>query len=128
MSLLTGGLSMGRRVARARMTDMVQVTTTDLQDTGGLNPERVTVTHYAGPARVKFSSQVASDTEVAGQFPVVQSVELHLPSGTVVPPKADVLVTASRSDPALVGRRFTVTGMPQAGQTTASRYPVKEVS
>ena len=117
-----------RAQAESRMSETVQVTTTEKQDTGGFDPEQVPTTHYSGRARVKFASQVVSDREVAGQFPVVQSVELHLPSGTVVPRGSVAEVTASTADSSLVGRRFTVTGLPQAGQTTAARYPVEVVS
>jgi len=121
-------LERGRRMAASRMSETVQVFTVSLQETGGIRPVEVRTVHYDGPARVKFSSSVVSDAVAAGQLVATQSVELHLPSGSVVPVDASVEVTASSVDGSLVGRRFTVSGRPQAGQTTAARYPVKEGS
>lgn len=131
MSALTGVLAMGRAQAVARMTEAITVTTTAagvLNETTGQYTDVVT-THYTGVARLKFSTLNVAARDSADRLIAVQDVALHVPAGTaLLPVGASVAVTASDADPSLLSRLFTVEGRPHAGQTTAHRYPVAEVS
>lgn len=126
-----GVLGMGRVHANARMTETVSVTTVQrgvLNETNGQYSD-VTTTHYAGVARLRFSTLNVSEVDAANRVLAVQDVQLHVPVGTgLLPVGAAVTITASTSDSSLTSRRFTVSGRPHGGQVTAHRYPVEEVS
>ncbi|GAA4762600.1 DUF6093 family protein [Microbacterium gilvum] len=120
----------GRRLAEARMTETVLVGRfvdgTD-EETG--NATRVLAEErYTGIGRVKYPSLTVSDTS-AGLPVAEQQLTVSIPSGS---PQCfegdDVVVSASAVDGLLVGRRFRITGEPQSGQTTAHRYPVRELT
>jgi hypothetical protein len=93
------------------------------------NVEAVSVLHVVA-GRVKYPSLTVSDRAAVGQVFATQAVHVHVALGAAPNVRTDhfVEVTASTSDPALVGRKFRVTGNPQAGQVTAHRYPVEELS
>lgn len=100
----------------------------------GTDPEtgdaaRVLVTEsYAGKAQIKYPSLDVSDTSGQAKPIAEQSPIVKVPSGTVLPKNAEVLVTASTVDASLVGRRYRVEGRSQAGQTSSARYPLEELS
>lgn len=127
MNLINGILTQGRALAVSRMSETVHAgssTTTTDPVTG--QPVQSGTTVYDGAARLKFASTVVSDKATGGQLVSSQNVELHCPSGTKIPIGTVVTVTASTADDSLVGRKFKVTGRPEAGQTTAARFQVVE--
>lgn len=121
-----------RAEANARMTEVVQAgnfrDSTD-EETG--NPVTVPVGDliYDGIARVRYQDNAVRDADSASQIATAQDVSVSLPWGSVALPEGTrVLVTQSKSDPALVGRSYTVDGAAAMGQTTAHRYPVTELT
>jgi len=128
MTLLLGALAMGRAQANARMTETFEFYTTALvfnETTLDDDPTDTIVLTTAG--RLKVTQAQGRDVESASQFPVVQRLEVHIPSGSVVVPVGTLVrVTASTADVSIVGRKFRVSERPQAGQTTAHRYAVEE--
>jgi hypothetical protein len=119
-----------RAEAESRMTDTVDVGLFEdgTDETTG-NPTRVLVTErYSGKARVRLPSQNVTNAQAPSMPVAVQEPVLSIPWGS---PRVfigdEVLVTAS-DDPVLVGRRFRVQGNAQAGQTTAHRYPLQEIT
>jgi hypothetical protein len=131
MSVL-GAVSMGRVAAEARMTEtfrVYEVTGTTVDPENDLNVVDVEVDRYSGPGRLAFRSSVVSDVDVGSQLVAVQSARMDLPvSVGTVGTGMFAVVTGSLSDVSVVGRRFRVEGMPQAGQTTAHRFSVVEVT
>ncbi|MEV8023394.1 DUF6093 family protein [Microbacterium sp. NPDC080220] len=115
------------RTAETRFTETVTVGMFKLLTNPATGKaERVPVTvEYEGPAQVVLSTLAVSDRDVSAQDLADQSPMVKLPSETVVSRDAEVLVNASRVDQSLVGTRYKVAGRPQAGQTSAARYPVE---
>lgn len=118
------------RTQEMRFTETVTVGTFELrtnQETG--RAERVPVkVEYEGPAQVVLPTLTVAERDTVGQDLAEQSPFVKLPSGTVVSREAEVHVSASAADLSLVGSRYKVTGKPQAGQTSAARYPVAALS
>lgn len=130
MSLLNRSLGLGRRLAEGRMTEVFDFYTVHRGEDENLQPIDVETVIAAGvKGRLKITSSVVSEKDIAGQAPATMQREVHVPLGAVdVGPSVFVRVIASASDPAIVGRVFR-TGMRSAGgQVTAARYPVEEVS
>lgn len=131
MSFLTGALMMGRAHAERRMTETVTVGLfTDATDPTTGQPSRVlTTARYTGLGRVYYPSLTVAGGSAVGRPVAAQEPVLAVPLGTTILSVGDeVDVTASTVDASLVGRRFRVAGAPQAGQVTALRYPLVEVS
>lgn len=125
------GLSWGRTLAESRMTETVIIRRRSgtTEDSETLTETPVFETLYEGPARVKFSQNQPDEKSQASQLPVVSQPEVHLPvSASIVPSGAEITVTASSVDSLIVGRVFTVVGLPVGGQVTARRYMVQEVA
>ena len=137
-----------RDQAISRMTEVFQfyttVTVTDPETLEDVTTETVSDTTIG---RVKFPTGQPQDVESAGQFPVVQRVEVHVPlyaysavfsspwllPGFILPAAFAsvgqlVRCVDSSADASLIGRVFRVAGAPPGGQVTARRYPVTEVS
>jgi hypothetical protein len=120
-----------RREAESRMSETFRI----FDETFVTDPENdlreipVESVIYEGPGRLAFRSSVVSDVNVASQLVAVQGARVDVPL-TVSGVSADsvVVVTGSSSDAGLVGRRFRVEGLPAAGQVTAHRYQVVEVT
>lgn len=131
MNFVLSTLALGRRMAAQRFTETVDFfTVVKGEDPVTLQPVDVeTVVAANVPARVKITSSVVSEKTIAGQAPAVMQREVHVPVGSVsVGASVSVRVTASTSDPGMVGRVF-LTGMRSGvGQVTVWRYPVTEVS
>ena len=89
-----------------------------------------TVIHAAVAGRVKYPTSTVSESTAVGQRFAEQDVQVHVAVGAAPLVCADHFcrVTASVVDPGLVGRVYRVKGSPQAGQVTAHRFPVEEVS
>ena len=133
MSLLTGALDMGRARAEARFTETVtfyRVTGTHSDPVTYEDVEDRLDIHVDIPARMKLSTLTVSERTIPGQQIAVQAPEVHVPVGATPNVKVDdyCIVTASTADASLVNRKMRVAGKPQAGQTTAHRFPVREVS
>jgi hypothetical protein len=130
MSMLLGVLGMGRRQADSRMKEEVTAyTVTTVVDPVTFEDVDTTVDVYTGVARVKYPTLIVREHEQGTQAAAVQALEVHFPSGTTGIAK-DVLirVDASTADAGLVGRIYRARGLGAAGQTTALRVPVAEVS
>jgi len=132
MSLVSGALFMGRRMAESRMTETVTVGVyTDGTDPVTGDPTRVLATsHYAGVGQIKYPSVSVSETSGSGQQVASADVVLKVPVESAPDVRAgdEVLVSASTADGSLVGRRFRVKAWPQSGQVTAHRFPLEELS
>lgn len=113
-----------------RMTETVEVGNFEDDVAADGTPIRVLTTErYAGKGRIKYESLTVSDSDRSSQIVTVQRPVLSIPTGSPLLHEGDeVNVTASQADDVLVGRSFTVAGNPQAGQTSAHRYPLKELS
>lgn len=132
MSALDGVLGFGRRHAEARMTEQVAVGRyVDSTDPATGDPIRtLQVARYVGAGRIRYPSNSANETSGPGEPVATQKPYLSIPVGSDPLYEGDeVLVTGSTTDPAgIVGRQYRVTGRAVAGQVTAARYPLEEVS
>lgn len=119
-----------RAQAESRMTETVQVGVFGEgfdPETGDTTRELLTE-RYAGVARVRYPGTAVSTSDRV-QVVAVTDIVLSLPHGSPVAFDGDeVLVTASTSDGVLVGKSFRVEGGVQAGQVTAHRYRVTELT
>lgn len=120
-----------RREAESRMTETVTVGIyTDATDPDTGNPMRtLTTTRYTGSGRIRYGSRGVVNINAPGQPATVQEPYLSVPVGS---PRLivgdDVEVSASVHDPLLSGRRYRIQGNASAGQVTAARYPLEELS
>jgi len=123
------GLPSLRRQAESRFTERLKFfTATETTDPATFEVTTVETNVGTVPGRVKMASFQGRDPEVAGQYPVVSRLEVHVAVGSVnAPPDTFVRVLASTMDPGLVGRVFRVSDRPSMGAVTAWRYPVEEV-
>ncbi|WP_308491029.1 DUF6093 family protein [Microbacterium terrisoli] len=119
-----------RAEAESRFTETLRFTRVGTVDDANGVPVPGETTLYEVPGRVKFTSQVVSPRESGAQLVVVQQRRVDVAVGSTpgVRPGDVVTVTASTVDAGLVGRKFTVDGLPDSGQVTAARYPVSEGS
>ena len=132
MRLAHRALGMARKRANDLMTETVQAgRVVDGTDpvTGDATQTIAEPFVYEGPARVKYPGTAVSDSTATGQLVASQTVMVKLPVGSPVVPEGSVfLVTGSTVDGSLVGRLYRVDGAPEAGQVSAHRYPVTELS
>jgi len=112
------------------MTDVVTAGTfTDGTDETTGDPIRVLVTErYTGSARLRLSSQNVTNAQAPSMPVAVQEPTLSIPWGSPRLLIGDEVLCTGSEDPILIGRRFRVQGNAQAGQTTAHRYPLQEIS
>lgn len=130
MGYLVSILTQGRQAANARMTETLHAYT-EVPDvnTTNFDNDPIQTTVYDGPGRVKYPfarviEKVQGTQAVAEQLP-----EVHFPSGTPgIIKDVIIMVTASTADSGVVGRKFRARGAGLAGQTTALRVPVDELS
>lgn len=119
-----------RREAESRFTETV-VFFTASEET---DPETLDVVAVESPigetaARVKVNATQRRDVESGGQHPVLSRLEVHVAVGSVDAPTGSfVRVVASTADSSLVGNVYRVSEPHAAGNVTAWRYPVEEVS
>lgn len=124
-------LARARARADAGMTETITVGLyRDAADPETGDAIRVLVTeHYTGPAQVKYVSPTVSVSDAPAQRVVSQTPIVKIPTTAPIVPEGDEIeVTASLADESLVGRRYTIDGSPESGQTSSHRYPVKELS
>lgn len=138
-----------RAQAESRMTEVFQFFTVEsVFDEDTLNDVATETVLLTTQGRLKVSTAQGRDVESGAQFPVVQRLEVHIPSTPQSPtapspwllPGDDVLPAVSigvgvrvrcvdsSADLSLVGREFRVSERPAAGQTTAHRFVVEEIS
>jgi len=91
---------------------------------------QVAPTVYDGPCKVKLADVQVHEIDAAGQQLVEQTSTASFPvaEDTVFPKNFTVTVTTSRTDPAMVGRTFRITGPHAQTYATARRYPIEETS
>jgi hypothetical protein len=132
MSLLSGALGMGRAHARARFTETFTVFTTQsvLNEATGQYEDTEVVLYASVPGRWKSPTLTVREREQGAQVPAIQDLQIHVEVGAtpLVGVNAMWRVAGSTVDASLVGRVARTKGLPQAGQVTAWRYPVEEVS
>lgn len=132
MSAVLGGiLAMGRARKRSIMTETVLIGRfRDGTDPVTGDATRVIVTkRYDGVGRVKYPTLNVTTPAAAGQTLSTQDILVEIPSESPLAYEGDEIeITASTVDPTLVGRRYTVRGAAQSGQTTSARYPVVQLS
>lgn len=126
---IAGALPGLRAEANSRMTETVTAGVfTDGTDPDTLEPTRVlAVEHYAGIGRIRWGSREVSNANGPSMPVAVQEPYLSVPFGSPLIHEGDEVHCAASSDPLLVGRKFTVSGSPVAGQVTAYRYPLEEL-
>lgn len=141
--ILEDALNRGRALAESLMT----LTLTPEVPTGGFttNPEGYEVPALAAQAqhvgKAQASSQAGSDTatrfvRVGGVDVPIISGGLHIPLGAPVPRAGEepgigweyvVAAVGAADDPALLGKRYRVVGVPAKSHATARRLDVIEV-
>ncbi|HBD4848240.1 TPA: hypothetical protein KJY76_004304 [Shigella flexneri] len=120
----------GQNLANLRMSESVVVGSfADSTDPETGDPARV-VQHerYTGMARIRWGSREVSNSQATGSPAAMQEPYLSVPFGTARFFTDDEVECVASSDPLLVGRRFKVSGGASAGQVTAYRYPLEELS
>lgn len=124
-------LARGREKKNSLMPETVRV----VIRTETTNPTTRDVEHtdsaplYEGIARYKAAGRALAEAVVAGQSIVTQQAILEIPTGSpALPIDAVVIIDESTVDGALVGVETRIADRPERGQTTAHKYPLKEVS
>lgn len=148
---LAAALPFFRAQAESRMSETIRagVHTDGVDGNGDATYVLVGDYVYEGPARVKYPGNAVRSAVAAGQVVAQQDVVVSipvqypslfpgedvLPGDEVTPSVAVILhegitieVVSSTSDPLLVGRFYQVSGAPDMGQVTATRYRVTELS
>lgn len=117
--------------AVSRMTETVQIGLFE----DGVDPVTNAATRvlaeerYSGIGRVRYPSYAVAEMSPASQPVTAQDIVVLLPHGSGPVFEGDeIVVIASTADDQLVGRRYIVVGRPVAGQTTAYRVTVTELT
>jgi len=123
-------LYFGRRAAEKRMTDKCDIGTEARSPK--VNPatgkhETTFTAVYSGPCRLKTSNTAAGEIDAAGQLLVEQDQILSLPvdTSTAVGKDMVVKITASETDPGMVGTRARVKAPSVGSDMTARRFSVE---
>lgn len=123
-----------RQAAESRMGDWCRVSrgggSPVLDETTGEYGASAPTITYDGPCEVEVGATAPRTIDAAGQALVLQQSTLKLPvmTSTQVAESDTVEVITSATDPALVGRRFRITGPFAGTYTTARRFPIEEVA
>lgn len=119
-----------RAEAESRMFESVAVGSfTDGTDPETGDPTRLLVDErYTGIGRIRWGSREVSNSQATGSPAAMQEPYLSVPFGTARFFTDDEVECTGSTDPLLVGRRFKVSGGASAGQVTAYRYPLEELS
>ena len=136
---IAAALPLLRAEANSRMPETVVVGKfTDGTDPETLEPTRVLVEQRypaagdtssdAGKARIRWNSREVSNSQATGSPVAMQEPYLSVPFGTARFFTDDEVECSASPDPLLVGRRFKISGASAAGQVTAYRYPLEELS
>lgn len=127
---IAAALPVLRAEAESRMTETVVVGKfVDGTDPVTLEPSRV-LEHerYAGVGRIRWNSREVSNSQATGSPAAMQEPYLSVPFGTARFFTDDEVECTGSTDPLLAGRRFKISGGASAGQVTAYRYPLEELS
>ena len=119
-----------RAEAESRMTETVTVGLfRDGTDETTGDPIRVLVTErYSGIARIRWSGHNVTNADGPAMPVTVQEPVLSIPHGSPrLFDRDEVHITASTADAMLVDRRLSIQGDAISGQTTAHRYPLREL-
>jgi hypothetical protein len=129
-------LAAGRAAAERLMTDSCRITRTSREAAGEFDPD--TGRHeqpdpddvYEGRCRVQVTDSLNAQTpDFGGRVVTVQKAVVQLPIGAADVQVGDVVeIKAAGSDPALVGRRYTVAASHAKTHATARRVQVEEVT
>lgn len=118
-----------RAEAESRMDDVVLVGRfKDGTDANGDATRVVETKRYDGIGRIRWGSREVSNSQATGSPAAMQEPYLSVPFGTARFFTDDEVECTGSTDPLLVGRRFKVSGGASAGQVTAYRYPLEELS
>jgi hypothetical protein len=123
----------GRILAAELMVDSITFTratgTTTFDETTGRETAGAPTTVYAGPCKVQRQRVAPADPEAGERTVTVEQVEVHVPVEATEPRIGDVgTITSAVFDPALVGRKFRVTGLFHKSWATARRLRCDEVT
>lgn len=124
-------LHRGRLLAEARMSEVVTFyrVTGEMTDPETLETVETTEDVHTAVARLKYRTLNVSDRDSGTQLVAAQSPEVHVPARDTTGIRTDDMMRVDSSiDPLLAGRVFRVAGRPEAGQTTAHRFPLEEIS
>ena len=120
----------GQHMADSRMSETVLVGKfRDGTDPDTKEATRVLETErYTGKGRIRWGSREVSNSQATGSPVAMQEPYLSVPFGTARFFTDDEVECSSSPDPLLVGRRFKISGAAAAGQVSAYRYPLEELS
>ena len=120
----------GQHMADSRMSETVLVGKfRDGTDPDTKEATRVLETErYTGNARIRWGSREVSNSQATGSPVAMQEPYLSVPFGTARFFTDDEVECIASPDPLLVGRRFKLSGATAAGQVSAYRYPLEELS
>lgn len=120
----------GQHMADSRMSETVLVGKfRDGTDPDTKEATRVLETErYTGKARIRWGSREVSNSQATGSPVAMQEPYLSVPFGTARFFTNDEVECSASPDPLLVGRRFKLSGAAAAGQVSAYRYPLEELS
>lgn len=128
-------LQRGRRFANSLMTERVIVGTEKRTTDPETGKARIVIEDviYGGTegaaGQIQYSGLAVTDSNTTGQSVVEQNPRLKVPTGSPPLPEGQtVRVVSSDADSVLIGRRYRINGAPDAGSTTANRYPLVELS
>lgn len=124
-------LERARAAADARMTETVLVGKNERRTDPVTRKavDSIQTPRYSGPGRIKYPSLATSQRDVPGQPSSEQNPYLSIPAGSPTCAEGEeVHVSGSTADGSLIGRRYKITGAPQAGQTSSHRYPLIELT
>lgn len=124
-----GILDRGRDRTESRFTETWKFTRTKMvKDANDIEVEIEIVVYPEVAGQLKFASQVLSEREHAAQLVAVSQRVIKV--GVNAAPNVRVgdfaTCTASTADAELVGRKFRISGLPEAGQVTAHRFIASE--
>lgn len=124
-------LKRGRETAESLMTDTIHVTrrsgvpTTD-PETGQVTYPTETV--HSGIGRIQSRGTEATRKTTAGADVLIVTFQAQLPVTVVLQGDDEIEVTASESDPLMVGRKFRVEAVIRKTHATKTAANVEEVT
>lgn len=126
---ISAALPQLRAEAESRMSESVIVGS--FKDGTDDNGDAIRVpdqSRYSGIGRIRWNSREVSNSQATGSPVAVQEPYLSVPFGAARLFTDDEVECSGSTDPLLVGRRFKISGGASAGQVTAYRYPLEELS
>jgi hypothetical protein len=126
-------LAAGRNLAMSLMVDEIRFTeatgSLTFDEETGLETVGSPTVVYEGPCKIQRQRVSPQNPEAGERTVTVEQVEIHLPIEASEVQVGDVgTVTSAVFDPALLGRRFRVTGLFHKTWATARRLRCDEVT